>query len=177
MEFYNEKLTDQNKTLLPFNNVNKLVKGYLNVATDEQAASWLADVLQPGNLPNNDRSQVMSELTTENLTSPDVLKETIRNMDLTNEQILEFHTSATSGIGDTYTDARLLSLKLFPTPQDRISALTQHYSKSNTSSLYQSERLFTELCRQLKTLGHSEQEINQLHNLKMSNNSKNEERN
>ena len=166
MSFYNANLSENAESPIPFNDITDIVEGYLSITPDEQATSWLASVLQPDNLSRNDRNNVIMELTSKNITSTDILKQTIQKMNITNDQILEFYSVTTGGLGDNYTEGRLRSLKLFNSPQERISILINHYNQTKNSFQNQSDRQFKELCLQLKTLGHSEQDIAALRNSK-----------
>lgn len=166
VDFYNSHLAEKNKASLPFNDIKSLIKGYLGVANDEEASSWLARILQPDNLSANDRDAVITELTSNRQFTPEMLQSTIEKMETPTEDILDFYVANTCGSGDKYEKARLDSLRLFPDPQSRINALESYYGAPKTNT-YRSYSNFDELCKQLKMLNHSDAEIQRVQQAKL----------
>jgi len=161
MEFYNTQLKGQ-KADLPFNDLGKIITGYLNVAESNETTPWLTELLRPDVLPSPDRKKAMNTILLSKTTSKTQIKEIARQLDLPPQQTLDFYASISNHSGNKATSARLTALELFSSPRDRITALTEKIKSNGYSfGLYREARR-RELTYQLKSLGHSDSEISQV---------------
>lgn len=160
LKFYNDELLNQ-KQPLPFNDLGKMVIGYLKVAPREDVSPWLTGLLAKDNLNKKERESAIQAISHDNSVSVKQLKDVVHNLQLTPIETMEFYDANTELSGTTSTQARYLSLKLFPSPQSRIDTFEQKFLDEKHSN-YLLRRNFDELSTQLRRLGHTENDIDRL---------------